>query len=110
MTDLSKRFHRILHDLIVAKLETDDFHVDALTNHDNFSNRKQGVKVNDAYSSWKDIFSGAPQGSILGSLLSSKNLCDLFYFLENLDIASNADDTKIYTINKKKKKRQTSVQ
>ena len=39
------------------------------------------------------------------SLLSSKNLCDLFYFLENLDIASNADDTKIYTINKKKKKR-----
>ena len=66
------------------------------------SNRKQRVKVNDAYSSWKDIFYGVPQGSILGPLLFNIHLCDLFYFLEDLDIASYADDTTIYTVSEKK--------
>ena len=65
------------------------------------SNRKQRVKVNDTYSSWKDIFYGVPQESILGPLLFNIHLCDLFYFLEGLDIASYADDTTIYTVNEK---------
>ena len=30
------------------------------------------------------------------------NLCDLFYFLEDLNIASYADDTTIYTVNERK--------
>ena len=30
------------------------------------------------------------------------DLCDLFYFLEDLDVASYADDTTIYTVNEKK--------
>ena len=30
------------------------------------SNRKQRVKINSAYSIWKNIFYGVPQGSILG--------------------------------------------
>ena len=66
------------------------------------SNRKQGIKVNYGYSSWKDIFYGVSQGSILGPLLFNIYLCDLFYFLEDLDIASYADDTTIYTVNEKK--------
>ena len=66
------------------------------------SNRKQRVKVNDAYSSWKDIFCGVPQGSILGPLLFDIHLGDLFCFLEDLDIASCADDTTIYMVNEKK--------
>ena len=80
------------------------FHIDALKLiHDYLSNRKQGVKVNDTYSLWKDIFYGVPQGSILGPLLFNIHLCGLFHFLEDLDIASYADDTTIYTINEKKK-------
>ena len=66
------------------------------------SNRKQRVKVNDAYSSWKDIFYGAPQGSILSPLLFIIHLCDLFYFLEDLNIASYADHTAIYIVSEKK--------
>ena len=93
----------ILHDLIIAKLETYGFHIGALKLiHDYLSNRKQRVKVNDTYSSWKDIFYGVPQGSILGPFLFNIHLCDLFYSLEDLDIASYADDTTIYTVNEKK--------
>ena len=103
LTDLSKAFDCIPHDLIIVKLEAYGFHLDALKPiHDYLSNRKQRVKVNDAYSSWKDILYGVPQGSILGPLLFNIHLCDLFYFLEDLDIASYADDTTTYSVNDKK--------
>ena len=103
LTDLSKALDSIPHGIIIAKLEAYGFHIDTLKLiHDYLSNRKQRVKVNDAYSSWKDIFYGVPQGSILGPLLFNIHLCDLFYFLEDLDIASYADDTTIYTVNEKK--------
>ena len=102
MTDLSKAFDCIPHDLIIAKLEAYGFHIDALKLiHDYLSNRKQRVKVNDAYSSWKDIFYGVPQESILGPLLFNIHLCNLFSFSEDFDIASYADDTTIYIINEK---------
>ena len=94
LTDLSKAFDCIPHDLIIAKLEAYGFHIDALKLiHNYLSNRKQRVKVNDTYSSWKDIFYGVPQGSIFGPLLFNIHLCDLFYFLEDLDTASYVDDT-----------------
>ena len=103
LTDLSKAFDCIPHDFIIAKLEAYGFHIDALKFiHDYLSNRKQRVKVIDAYSWWKDIFYGVPQGSILGPLLFNIHLCDLFYFLEDLDIASYVDDTTIYTVSEKK--------
>ena len=35
---------------------------------------------------------GDPQGSILGSLLFNMFLCDLFLIMENINIASYADD------------------
>ena len=102
LTDLSKAFDFILHDLIIAKLEAYGFHIDALKLiHDYLSNRKQRVKVNNTYSSWKDIFYGVPRGSILGPLLFNMHFCDLFYFLEDLDIASYANDTTIYMVNEK---------
>ena len=39
--------------------------------------------------------------SILSPLLFNIHLCGLFYFLEDLDIASHSDYTTIYTVNKK---------
>ena len=110
LTDLSKAFDCIPHDLIIAKLEAYGFHIDALKLiHDYLSNRKQRVKVNDAYSSWKDIFYGVPQGFILRPLLFNIHLCDLFYFWEDLDIASYADDTAIYLVSKIIKKKRFSL-
>ena len=52
LTDLSKAFDCVPHDLIIAKLEACGFHIDALKHiYDYLSNRKQRVKVNAAYSS-----------------------------------------------------------
>ena len=84
LTDLSKAFDCIPHDLIIAKLEAYGFHIDALKLiPDYLSNKKQIVKVNDAYSSWKDIFYGVPQESILGYLLFNIHLCAYSIFWKN---------------------------
>ena len=81
LTDLSKAFDCILHDLIIAKLEVHGFQIDARRLiHDYLSKRKQTAKINDTYSSWKDIFYGVPQRSILSPSLINIHLCDLFYF------------------------------
>ena len=103
LTDLSKAIDCILRDLFIAKLEAYGFQADALNLvYDYLSNRKQRVKIKETFSCSKDIRYGVPQGSILGSLLFNIHLCDLFYFLEDLDIASYADYTTIYTVKENK--------
>ena len=66
------------------------------------SNRKERVKVGNAYISWKEIFYVIPQGSIFGPLIFNIFLCDLFYFLEGLAVASYTDDSTLYSVNKTK--------
>ena len=69
LSDLSKAFDCITHDLIISKLAAYDFDTNALKLiHNHLSNRKQRMKVNSGYSIWKGIFYVAPQGSIRGHL------------------------------------------
>ena len=85
IAELSEAFDCIPYDLIIAKLEAYGFQTDALNLvYDYLSYRKQRVKINETFSSWKNIKYGVPQGFILGSLLFNIHLCDLFYFLEDL--------------------------
>ena len=101
MTDLSKAFDYLHHELLIANLDAFGFDIKSVKLIQQYlSNRKQRVKVGNAYSSWKDIFYGIPQGSILGPLIFNIFLCDLFYFLKGVSVASYANDTTPYTGNK----------
>ena len=103
MTDLSIEFDCILYDLLIAKLEAYGFQIDALKLvYDYLLYRKQRAKINEAFSSWKNIEYGVSQGSILGPRLFDIQLCDLFYIFEDLDTASYADDATICAVKKKK--------
>ena len=62
---------------------------------DYLTNKKQRTKICCHYSSWKELFSD-PQGSILGPMLFSIYLWDLFLLASNKNIASYADDTTFY--------------
>ena len=99
LTDLSKAFNCICHDLLIAKLNAYGLSLPALKLvHNYLQNRKQRTKNGTAYSLWEEIFSGVPQGSILGPLLFNIFLCDLFLTIEGNYFTNYADDTTPYVI------------
>ena len=55
LTDLSKAFNCIPHNLFIAKLEAYGFQADALNlAYGYLSNRKQRVKINETFICWKE--------------------------------------------------------
>ena len=101
ITDLSKAFDCIRHDLFIAKCHAYGFDITSLKLiYDYLTNRRQRVRINNSYSKWKRITHGIPQGSILGPLIFNIYICDLFYLDTHLDIVNYADDTTPYTIGK----------
>ena len=65
LTDLSKAYDCLPHDLLVAKFEAYGMYKTGLNLiHNYLSNRKQRTKINSSYSGWYDIVRGVSQGSI----------------------------------------------
>ena len=95
LMDLSKAFDTINHELLIAKLEAYGFEESALNlMHSYLSDRWQRTKVNTSFSTWKELFCGVPQGSVLGPILFNIYLNDLFF--ELFDVCNFADDTTLY--------------
>ena len=80
LTDLSKGFDCIAHNLLIAKLAIYGFSDTALRYvYSYLSNRKQCVHINNTYSNYQKIIPGVPQGSILGPIFFNLLPNDLFF-------------------------------
>ena len=86
-------FECLPHSLLIAKVHAYGFN-ETSTKYlkDYLSHRKQKIKINKTFSNWTNILRGVPQGSILGPLIFTVFLYDLFLFKPDIDLVSYADD------------------
>ena len=111
LTDLSKAFDCLPHDLIIAKLHAYGFDKALLRlMHSYLTDRYQRVKINNSYNLWSLIKHGVPQGSILGPILFNIFLCDMFFMMDNIDLASYADGNTPYSVGKSQCDLETKLQ
>ena len=111
LTDLSKAFDCLPHDLIIAKLHAYGFDKASLRlMHSYLTDRYQRVKINNSYSLWSLIKHGVPQGSILGPTLFNIYLCDMFFIVDSIDTASYADNNTSYSVGKSHYDLETKLQ
>ena len=99
LTDLSRAFDCLNHDLLIAKLHTYGIDIDSLNVlQDYLSTREQRTKVDSFYSSWEAILSRVTQGSILGPLLFNIFMCDMFLILKATYFTGYADDNTPFVV------------
>ena len=99
LTDLSKAFDCLSHELLIAKLHPYGFDLPALELIQSYlSDRKQRTNIDATYSSWEETLFGVPQGSILVSLLFDLELGDPFWIMCETDFVSYADDNTPYVL------------
>ena len=96
--DISKAFDRVWHDGLLYKLRGCAISGNLFNLlHSFLSNRKQRTVLNGTSSSWGNVSSGVPQGSILGPLIFLIYINDLTDDL-NCIVKVFADDTSLFTI------------
>ena len=95
--DLSKAFDTLAFDILLFKLKyygVTDTALDLMSSY--LKNRKQYVVFNNKQSDYSEVYTGVPQGSILGPLFFSICINDLITASDRLKFLMYADDTTIY--------------
>ena len=101
LTDLSKAFDCLSHDLCLAKLRANELDMPSLKLLFSYlKKRRQRAKINTTYSSWSEIRFEVPLGPILGPLLFNIFMCALFLFVPDIGIAAYAGDNTPHATNK----------
>ena len=93
LTDLSKAFDCINHELLIAKLNAygfDSLSLKFISAYLNF--RKQRTKVGSTFSDYLNFLFGVPQGYIAGPLFFNVCTCDMFFQIDSSELSSYADD------------------
>ena len=95
--DISKAFDKVWHQGLLFKLKSYGVEGSLFCLLENYlENRKQRVILHGQCSSWKNIVSGVPQGSVLGPLLFLIYINDLQNGLVSI-CKIFADDTSIFS-------------
>ena len=94
--DLSKAFDTIDHSILLDKLSYYGIKGNSLNWFQSYlSNRKQYVDYNDSSSSLANVYTGVPQGSILGPLLFIIYMNDIAHVTNKFHSILYADDTSL---------------
>lgn len=100
--DFSKAFDMVNHHILCQKLKyyygLSDSALLLIINY--LTDRSQKVVVGDSESSLKSVTSGVPQGSVLGPLLFSVFINDVFQVCSNCNMHAYADDIQLYISNR----------
>jgi hypothetical protein len=96
--DLQKAFDKVPHAELLQKVKFSfgiDGHILKWLNSF-LTGRRQRVRIGNSYSSWANVTSGVPQGSVLAPLLFILYVSDMQEGLQDVKVLKFADDTKIY--------------
>jgi len=94
--DYAKAFDKVAHQRLLKKMECYGITGHVLNWTRSFLNcRRQKVAVNGEESSWSNVLSGVPQGSVLGPLLFVIYINDLPEQVHTM-VRMFADDTKVF--------------
>ena len=91
LTDLSKAFNCLNHDLLIGKLNAHGLSLPALRLiHYFLWNRTQRTRMDNSYSTWMEIVFEVSQRSVLGPFLFNIFLSDLFFTVNSMNITDYA--------------------
>ena len=98
LMELSKVYVCIPRELLIAKLEFSGLDKTSLRIMlDKLTNCNQRIQTGSAFSSWYDISTGVPKGSILGALLLNIFINDIFFSIMISEVCNFADDNTPYS-------------
>ena len=95
--DYAKAFDTVPHQRLLRQIYSLGMHGTAINFTTAFLTGRQRVRVNRSYSTWKNVISGVPQGSVLGPMLFTLYVWDASQVVKCI-VSMFVDDTKLYTV------------